>query len=66
MELINEHIKNSLEKVNNTAPSNACKIQKWEILKNKFNIGDELTPTLKIKRRNIQDKYKEVIDKLYK
>ena len=66
MEFINKHIKNSLDKVNKCASSNACKIQKWEILKNKFNIGEELTPTLKIKRGNIQEKYKEVIDKLYK
>jgi long-chain-fatty-acid--CoA ligase ACSBG len=51
--------------VNNSAPSNANRVQKWLILNKRFEIGDEMTPTLKLRRLNIQSKYKEQIDKLY-
>ena len=42
------------------------KIKKVAILENEFTIEDgELTPTLKIKRRVIDEKYSDVIEKLY-
>jgi long-chain acyl-CoA synthetase len=42
------------------------KVKKVALLENEFTIeGGELTPTLKIKRRVIDDKYREVIEKLY-
>ena len=42
------------------------KIKKVAILENEFTIeGGELTPTLKIKRRVIDEKYSDVIEKLY-
>lgn len=42
------------------------KIKKVALLENEFTIeGGELTPTLKIKRRVIDDKYRDVIEKLY-
>lgn len=42
------------------------KIKKVAILENEFTIeGGELTPTLKIKRRVIDEKYRDVIEKLY-
>lgn len=58
-------INDSISNVNKHAPSNANKIQKWIIINNKFKIGDELTPTLKLRRLNIQTKYEKDIDKLY-
>jgi long-chain acyl-CoA synthetase len=42
------------------------RIKKVALLENEFTIeGGELTPTLKIKRRVIDDKYRDVIEKLY-
>ncbi|HEX6046465.1 MAG TPA: long-chain fatty acid--CoA ligase [Pyrinomonadaceae bacterium] len=43
------------------------KIKKVALLENEFSIeGGELTPTLKVKRRVIDQKYRDVIEKLYK
>ncbi|MCS6873675.1 MAG: long-chain fatty acid--CoA ligase [Pyrinomonadaceae bacterium] len=43
------------------------KVKKIALLENEFTVeGGELTPTLKIKRRVIEEKYKEVIDEIYK
>ncbi|HEX5965352.1 MAG TPA: long-chain fatty acid--CoA ligase [Pyrinomonadaceae bacterium] len=42
------------------------KIKKIALLENEFTIeGGELTPTLKVKRRVIDQKYRDLIDKLY-
>lgn len=42
------------------------KIKKVALLENEFTIeGGELTPTLKVKRRMIDQKYRDVIEKLY-
>jgi long-chain acyl-CoA synthetase len=42
------------------------KIKKVALLENEFTIeGGELTPTLKVKRRVIDEKYKDVIEQLY-
>ena len=42
------------------------KVKKVALLENEFTIeGGELTPTLKIKRRVIYEKYRDVIEKLY-
>ena len=42
------------------------KIKKVALLPNEFTIeGGELTPTLKVKRRVIDEKYRDVIEKLY-
>lgn len=41
-------------------------VKKVALLENEFTVdGGELTPTLKIKRRVIDEKYKDVIDKIY-
>jgi long-chain acyl-CoA synthetase len=42
------------------------KVKKFVLLENEFTVdGGEMTPTLKIKRRVIDEKYRDVIDKMY-
>lgn len=46
--------------------SNYEKVKKIALLENELTIeGGELTPTLKVKRRVVDEKYKDVIDKIY-
>jgi len=48
-------------------PNNAFKIQKFTILPTNFSEEkNELTPTKKLKRKNVEDRYKELIEKMYK
>ena len=63
---IDNIVQNSINDVNKTAPSNASTIKKWLIINGKFKIGEELTPTLKLRRQFIQQKYNDKISKLYK
>lgn len=62
---INEIIDKSIDEINTLAQSNSHTIKKWTIINDKFIIGDELTPTLKLRRQFIQNKYKKQIDKMY-
>jgi len=64
-EFIKSYIDKQIEIVNSESISNAHKIQKWKILNTEFTVGEELTPTLKLRRYFIQEKYKDVISKLY-
>ena len=40
-------------------------IKKWKILDADFAVGDELTPSMKVKRKRIAEKYGSLIDALY-
>jgi len=43
------------------------KIKKIALLDREFEIGEgEITPTLKVRRNRIEEKYKDVIDSFYK
>merc|ERR1711948_122686 len=58
-----KYCEDALKSVNanqKVVPSNACKIQKFKILPLDFSVsGEEFTPTLKLKRSFVADKYKE-------
>lgn len=51
---------------NKDAISRAQNVQKWKLLDSDFSVpGGELTPTLKLKRRIVSDKYSDLIEGLY-
>ncbi|XP_074650379.1 long-chain-fatty-acid--CoA ligase ACSBG2-like isoform X2 [Tubulanus polymorphus] len=59
-------IQQGIDLVNKAATSRAQTIQKWVILPRDFSIpGDELGPTLKLKRSVVAKIYAETIDALY-
>ncbi len=60
------YIQKSIDEVNKKAISRAQLIRKWTILPNEFSIDSgELTPTMKIKRKFVSQKYSKVIEKMY-
>jgi long-chain-fatty-acid--CoA ligase ACSBG len=60
------YIQKSIDEINKKAISRAQLIRKWTILPNEFSIdGGELTPTQKIKRKFVSQKYSKVIEKMY-
>ena len=59
-------IQEGIDATNKSATSNAQKIQKWTILPKDFSItGDELGPTMKLKRPVVNKKYAQTIDRFY-
>lgn len=65
----NERIINVIERQIDSATQNLArfeKVKKIALLENELTVeGGELTPTLKIKRRVVEEKYKDEIDALY-
>lgn len=49
----------------NRGLSHPEQIKKWKILDAEFSVGDELTPSMKVKRKRITEKYGKEIDALY-
>jgi len=65
-EKVKKYIEDGIKRANKRATSNAQTIQKFEILPEDFSIeGNELTPTMKLKRRIVTEKYAPVIEKMY-
>lgn len=62
---INTIIANAINEANKHAQSNAHTVKKFLIIHDKFSIGEELTPTMKVKRSFIHKKYNSKIEKLY-
>ena len=62
---ITDYINNCINNINQEAKSQACKIQKWIFIENEFKVGQELSATLKLRRHYINEKYKDIINKLY-
>jgi len=53
-------------RANARAISNAARIVKWALIAPDFSVGGgELTPTLKLKRRVVADRYAAVIEGMY-
>ncbi|MEO8042927.1 MAG: long-chain fatty acid--CoA ligase [Acidobacteriota bacterium] len=65
----NERIIDLIERQIDAATQNLAryeKVKKIALLENDLTVeGGELTPTLKIKRRVVEEKYKDVIDQIY-
>lgn len=60
------YINNGIAMVNNKAPSNAQKIQKWRWIPEELSEqGGETTATQKVKRNVVIDKFKSLIDDMY-
>ncbi len=49
----------------NRSLSHVEQVKKWTLLPQDFEVGEELTPTLKVKRKVVNEKYKDQIDQLY-
>jgi long-chain acyl-CoA synthetase len=66
----NKEILKEIEKDINSVQKNLAtyeKVRKFALLEKPFTVEDnELTPTLKIKRRIVEEKYKDLIEKMYK
>lgn len=59
-------ILDGIQKVNRKAISNAQKVHKFMIAPRDFSLaGGELTPTMKLKRHFVEEKYKKKIDEMY-
>ena len=64
-ELVISAIRKEVDRVNANL-GNWEQIKKFELLSNLFSIeGNELTPTLKLKRKVILGKYQSQFDKIY-
>ncbi len=65
-EIVKKFIHQGIEKANAKASSNAQRVGKFVILPQDFTIeGNELTPTMKLKRRIVIEKYNAEIEKMY-
>ena len=49
----------------NTRLNQVEQVKRWTLLAHNFQVGDELTPTLKVKRKVVAEKYAEEIEGLY-
>ncbi|KAJ0409442.1 hypothetical protein P43SY_002332 [Pythium insidiosum] len=65
-EKIKKYLTEGVKRANAKATSRAQNVAKFEVLDVDFSIaGNELTPTLKLKRKVVIEKYAETIEKIY-
>merc|ERR1711971_1046287 len=63
---VKSEIMTGIKKVNKRAVSNAAKVHKFMIAPQDFSLATgELTPTMKVKRHFVLEKYKRKIDQMY-
>eukprot|EP01136_Pigoraptor_vietnamica_P024853 Opistho-1_new@78237 len=64
--IVTQILTEGMDRANKRAISNAQKIRKWLILPLDFSVaGNELGPTMKLKRRVVNKKYQAEIEELY-
>jgi long-chain acyl-CoA synthetase len=61
---IREELRRHVEEVN-TALSGVEQVKRWTVLENVFSIGEELTPTLKLRRKVVAERYSAQIEANY-
>ncbi|GMF27197.1 unnamed protein product [Phytophthora lilii] len=65
-EKFHKYISDGMARANTRAASRAQHVQKFFILPRDFSIdGNELTPTMKVKRSVVEDKYFDDIEEMY-
>lgn len=65
-EKITAYIQSKIDENNKQVISRAQNVRKWRLIPVDFSLeGNELTPTLKLKRRIVVDKYKDIIEEMY-
>ena len=63
---VTEYIKKCIEATNKKLVSRAAHIRKFRLLTEDFSIpGGELTPTMKLKRKVTEKKYKSLVDEMF-
>ena len=61
-----EYVKRAVDKYNDNPISSAQKIQKYKLINDDFTVENDLmTPTMKLKRAKIYQKYLDTIDSIY-
>lgn len=66
LEKLGKLIQEAIDYANAHSVSNAAKIRKWVLLPRDFSIAtEELTPTLKLKRKKVEQHFKKEIDEAY-
>ena len=64
--LLEQKIKDGMDQANQKSVSSAQQIKKWLVIPNGFSVETgELTPTMKLKRMIIHQKYETQIEELY-
>ena len=61
-----DYVKQCIEATNKKSVSRAAHIRKFKLLPEDFSVpGGELTPTLKLKRKVTEKKYKQFVDEMF-
>ena len=61
---IREELRRHVEAVN-TRLGQVEKVKRWQVLTGDFSVGEELTPTYKVRRKVVDQRYAEQIDRNY-
>eukprot|EP00163_Fabomonas_tropica_P027940 TRINITY_DN552_c1_g1_i9.p1 TRINITY_DN552_c1_g1~~TRINITY_DN552_c1_g1_i9.p1 ORF type:complete len:539 (-),score=216.28 TRINITY_DN552_c1_g1_i9:250-1866(-) len=65
-DVVKKYIDEGIARANKQAISNAQQVRKFAVLEDDFSLpGGELTPTMKLKRRIVSQKYESVIEGFY-
>lgn len=62
---VTKFIQQGIDRANKNVISSAQRVSKWSLLAKDFSLNEELTPTMKLKRRVVVEKYAAEIEALY-